>query len=193
MVSDGLCFIENLMERLDDEELGNAVMVAKRIWLRRNNIVHGGELCHPTQLVKNALEASIEFLQANSIPESCTTQSVSQIRLRWILPLEGMVKTNWDAAVDIPNKKVGVGVVVRDEGGNFLASLATTVPFIVDPVVAEAVAAWKAVSFSRDLGLQRVIFKGDALEIVNALGQESPCWSRYGQVIEDAKIFLHSF
>lgn len=71
--------------------------------------------------------------------------------------------------------------------------MATVVPFIIDPTTAEAVAAWKAVAFCSDLGFQLVIFEGDALEIVNALRQDSPCWSRYGQMIEDTKVHLHSF
>jgi hypothetical protein len=78
-----------------------------------------------------------------------------------------LVKTNWDVDLDIPNKKIGVGVVVRDESGTLLASFA------------EAVAPWKAVVFSSELGFPRVIFEGDALEVVNALKQDSSCWSRY--------------
>ena len=55
-----------------------------------------------------------------------------------------------------------------DALGAIVASLATTVPFITDPTVVEAVAAWKAI-VCIDLGFQRVIFEIDALEIVNAL------------------------
>ena len=54
------------------------------------------------------------------------------------------MKTNWDAALDILNKRIGAGVVVRDELDAVLASMATTVPFITDPTVAEAVAASKS-------------------------------------------------
>jgi hypothetical protein len=68
-----------------------------------------------------------------------------------------VVKTNWDAALDILNKRIGAGVV-RDELDVVLASMASTVPLITDPTVAEAVAASKAIVFCSDLGFQRVIF-----------------------------------
>jgi hypothetical protein len=71
--------------------------------------------------------------------------------------------------------------------------ITTTIPFITDPTVAKVVVAWKGVAFCRTLGFQRVIFEGDALEIVNALRQDSPCWSHYGQMIEDTKVLLYSF
>lgn len=35
--------------------------------------------------------------------------------------MEWEVKINWDAALDCPNKRMGVGIVVRDELGVVLA------------------------------------------------------------------------
>lgn len=43
------------------------------------------------------------------------------------------------------------------------------------PTVAEAVVSWKVVVFNSELGFSRVIFEGDALKVVNALKQDSPC------------------
>jgi hypothetical protein len=62
---------------------------------------------------------------------------------------------------------------------NVLASMCFFKQFIVDCVVAEAYAAWNAVEFSKDLGMLKIILKGDALEIVNALRMEEQSWSRY--------------
>jgi len=33
-----------------------------------------------------------------------------------------------------------------------------------------------------------VIFEGDSMSVVSALSTENPCWSRYGHVIEDARV-----
>lgn len=40
---------------------------------------------------------------------------------------------------------------------------------------------------------QRIIVEGDTLEIVYALRQDSCCWSRYGQLVDDVKIMLNCF
>lgn len=52
------------------------------------------------------------------------------------------VKINWEAALDQSQKNMGAGVVVRDADGIVVAALAKTIPFIVDPIVVESVAAW---------------------------------------------------
>lgn len=69
---------------------------------------------------------------------------------------------------------MGVGVVVRDAGGQVVAAMCTTIPFITDLSIAEAVAAWKAAIFYCEQGHQRVILKGDALKLVQALRHEGP-------------------
>jgi hypothetical protein len=45
----------------------------------------------------------------------------------------------------------------------------------------------EAVEFYRDLEFQCVMIEGDALEI------DGCCWSRYRQVIDDAKTMINSF
>lgn len=64
--------------------------------------------------------------------------------------------------------------------------------FYNDPTVVEAVAAWKAIKFGKDLKIQRIIVKVNALKIVYALWQDGCCWTRYGQLIDYVKIMLNS-
>ncbi|GLT53268.1 hypothetical protein SLA2020_265510 [Shorea laevis] len=78
---------------------------------------------------------------------------------------------------------MGVGVIARKARGLVVVSMCTTIPFITDPSIAEAVAAWKVAVFCCDQGFPSVILEGDALEIVQAFRQEGPSWSRYGQII----------
>jgi hypothetical protein len=80
---------------------------------------------------------------------------------KWSKPKMGWVKLNWDAAMDIPAKKLGLGVVVRDSCGVLVAAKAAIIPFISDPTTGEALAAWSATTLTRDLGLQRVVLEGD--------------------------------
>jgi hypothetical protein len=53
-----------------------------------------------------------------------------------------MYKVNWDAAVDKKNGHIGLGIVVRDYEGVVLAARSTTKNFLVEPVVAEVLAAF---------------------------------------------------
>lgn len=73
---------------------------------------------------------------------------------------------------------MGASVIVRDYEGKVMATMCSSMIFIIDPTVAEAFAALKAVAFGRDLGLHNVILEGDVLEIVHALRREDSTWNR---------------
>jgi hypothetical protein len=45
-----------------------------------------------------------------------------------------------------------VGVVVRNEAGEFLAGLAATISYVLDPLIAEVMATWCAMELGRELG-----------------------------------------
>ena len=48
-------------------------------------------------------------------------------------------------------------------------------------------AAWQAVEFSVQLGLRKVVFKWDALEVVQAIINEELQRGRYGHVVQGVK------
>lgn len=87
---------------------------------------------------------------------------------------------------------MGVGVIAHDASGAVLATMCTTVPFITDPAIAEAMGVWKAAVLCCELRIQRAIFEGDSLEVVQALRREEPSWCHYGQLIADTRAKLHS-
>jgi len=48
---DFISILEKLMERLDDEDLEVVAMIARKNWLRRNTVVHIGDLLHSSNIV----------------------------------------------------------------------------------------------------------------------------------------------
>jgi hypothetical protein len=57
----------------------------------------------------------------------------------------------------------------------------------------EAVVASKVVKFSSDLRFQNIMMEEDALKTVHALRRDGSCLSKYGQLVNDAKIVLNNF
>ena len=53
-----------------------------------------------------------------------------------------------------------LGVIVRDKEGLAIASMAARIPQQLQPTEIEALAAYKAVGFARELGLSQVVLKG---------------------------------
>jgi hypothetical protein len=95
--------------------------------------------------------------------------------------------------VDGKRRKISIGVIVRNHEGGVIAMMNETINFIQDPVTAEALAARRAVEFSRMLGVGELILEGDALQIVEALQSEDGGRSLYGIIIEDVLQLMRSF
>jgi hypothetical protein len=53
-----------------------------------------------------------------------------------------MVKVNWDIAIARESQQMGIGVVIRDEARQCVATMAMVIPHVLDPTTAEALGAW---------------------------------------------------
>jgi len=62
-----------------------------------------------------------------------------------------------------------VGIIAKDHEGKVLVSMCSTKLYISDLLVAEALAAWKVVTFSKYLRFQNIMNEGNARKIVHAL------------------------
>jgi ribonuclease HI len=112
---------------------------------------------------------------------------------RWTKPPDDMWKINMDAAVDKAVRKMGVGVVIRDAGGRIIAARAKQIPFIVDPLLAETVAAWHAISFGKEMGGDKVSLEGDSLLVASALEKVDVNDQANGQLLSDIRSSFSSF
>jgi ribonuclease HI len=86
------------------------------------------------------------------------------------------------------SRRMGIGMIVRNEKGEFVAAMAKVLPSINDPTVAEALAAWHAVNLCVEKGFHKIVLEGLSLVVVSALNKPLPTWSSYGQLIEDIKV-----
>ncbi|XP_059429170.1 uncharacterized protein LOC132162980 [Corylus avellana] len=111
-------------------------------------------------------------------------------RILWQPPPSGMVKLNWDAAVDAKEKIIGLGIVGRDEKGSFLAALSKQMRTDISPVGAEIYAALHAVQFCIEQCYSKAWFEGDALQVVKEVNSELPCESMHGHLTEAIKEHL---
>jgi hypothetical protein len=94
-------------------------VVAQKMWHRRNNLVFGGINLQPMCLLKVATDFLVEFQSAQASVNTCRPLGEVAVA-KWSRPHEGWVKLNWDAAVDIKKKIMGVGLVLRDHFGGVL-------------------------------------------------------------------------
>lgn len=167
-------------------------VMARKIWLRRNSVVHGGDFIHPSILFREASSSLEEFRRVNSHEPVVQYPLLVVPTILWHKPSSGKLKINWDVAVDKGHGRIGVGIIVRDHEGFVLAAHSTTKNILVEPVVAKALAALYAVNFCREMNFYDILMEGDALQIVSAVKMESKYWSRYGHIVDGIKVGLHT-
>jgi hypothetical protein len=136
--------MEYLFDRCSGEEVEVHAEIARRIWFRRNLVVHDGEFSHPN----NVIRVSATFINdyRNSLQRMGDFDSLQTTRevpalVRWVPPPFSIYKINCDVALDNKNGRMGVGLVIKDSNGKVYAAASQVVDFIVDPVVGESIAA----------------------------------------------------
>lgn len=196
-VYDGRSLLQQLQHKLDEEEFEIAISLAHQLWLRRNNYVFEGKFEPPQQLVIQTLQTMELHRKVHDIVDPRDEGCPSAVGQRnegkvWKKPRDGLVKLNWDASIDKASKKMGLGGLIRNSRGEVVAAFSSSIPYVQDPDAAETIALWKAILFCLDRGFQSVILEGDSLHVVEALRQEGRSWQRFGQLIEDSRLMLHS-
>ena len=102
-------------------------------------------------------------------------------------------KVNFDGAVFKESNSAGIGVVIRDDLGQVMASMSESVhlPSSVDEV--ETLAAVRAIYFAQEVGFSSIILEGDSERVIKSLRSEKSSFASFGHLIEDAKVLTESF
>jgi len=107
--------------------------------------------------------------------------------VRWIPPGLETYKVNYDGAMFTELGEAGIGIVVRNEKGEVMASIAKKIPSPESIEMLEALVARRAAIFSVELGLHQVVIKGDSEIVFKALLGWCLERSGIGHIIKDCK------
>ncbi|KAI9192797.1 hypothetical protein LWI28_027871 [Acer negundo] len=93
------------------------------LWFLRNNYAHDGGRHELGTVVEWCERYLVEYGNAIGVVVVCDSVQVLE-PARWVGPMVGMYKLNTDAAIGGLHPCVGVGMVIRDNMGNVMASSA---------------------------------------------------------------------
>ncbi|XP_075659055.1 uncharacterized protein LOC142628913 [Castanea sativa] len=108
-------------------------------------------------------------------------------------PDPNYLKVNFDGAVFREDNMARVGVIIRDENGQIIASMAEKVPLPNSVAALEAVVAVKAFNFAAELGISSVVVEGDSEIVIKALLNEDISFACHGHLVEEAKLLSALF
>ena len=153
-----------------EEDLELFTVIAWLVWSRRNKC-HFKENCIPPEKIRDAADSVLKEFRGSQKTRSVRVQRQPQ---RWVPPEPGNYKANYDGAYFAKEEAAGIGIVVRNELGQVMASLAEKLAMPPTVEILEALAARRAMVFMEELGLCRAIFEGDSKTVVKALSGDCP-------------------
>ena len=119
-----------------------------------------------------------EYWAANNNPLKIQTQ----VDVKWS-PIFPSYKINVDAAIFSTQKAAGVGVLIRDHEGNFIAGLSKKIHAPLGIIDSEAKAFETGIIFAKEVGIREFILEGDSLTFVQALKECSPAPSSVSNLV----------
>lgn len=192
VANDGMELVRQLFAKLSIEEVGEALVMARLIWLRRNKAIFEPSFSPPTSVIERAKQDMADFQEVfhscNRPPEETPT-----LPIRWVPPPFECWKINVDALINKEGLKMGVGILISNGEGRIVAARTLQIPFVVDPLQAEALASWYGVSFGREMGGSKVILEGDSLMVMAALKKGEVCNQAHGLLLEDIQSTFANF
>lgn len=115
------------------------------------------------------------------------THTLLRIEGRWVPPLEGVVKLNFEAAFDVKNSYSGSEVVIRDEKATVLATFGVTHADVGFAFAAESLTCLEAIRMGVRKGFSRIMVEGDSLTVIKKCIQENPDLSIISAYIQSIK------
>ena len=158
------------------------------IWLRRNALRTSDKPFPILRILQDARSAQASYV--HSIPPKPPDRgNLAHQHTGWTPPVNHMFKVNFDKAIFREEQKASVWVIIRDEHGKVIASMADgiSLPFSVD--VVEAFAAKEALKFAQKHGLSAIILEGDSKHTIDSLLCEDVALAAIGHLIDEAKMF----
>ncbi|XP_071723030.1 uncharacterized protein [Rutidosis leptorrhynchoides] len=104
----------------------------------------------------------------------------------WLPPPVGMLKLNIDATFSYGSSN-SFAVVVRDFRGLIVHVETGLTGAVEDALHAEAVAAWRAISWARSMQLSSVILESDCQVLINDLSMKSDSLTSAGLLLDAIK------
>ncbi|XP_071680384.1 uncharacterized protein [Lolium perenne] len=185
-------WVFDFLDRASDHAVIILAVMVWHIWNARNGVRHDEPFKHPHSLAEQIL-AYIDMIQLHLIKHRTNhRREATAPTPSWSPPLEGRIVINVDAALFSASSRTGVGVVVRNHKGEFLAAHSQLLDETMTPEIAEAHAIRCAVSLARDEGWNRIVLASDCLAVIQRIKAPERDKSLVGVVIEDIKFLAHS-
>ncbi|VFR02953.1 unnamed protein product [Cuscuta campestris] len=174
---------------LAEMERGLAFHLLWMIWSARNAKVWKGVRRSPLEVWTRTYRDYEDWWRMATPRNSTTTNLRAEpgATKGWERPPVNYLKVNVDASSGLVDRYVGLGFIVRDYEGRFVAAISIKCRGSFGPREAEAIAVKEALSWIKSKGWKQVLVETDCKEVVDSLNSTIMDWSYFNSIIEDCK------
>ena len=163
-------------------------MVLWALWNRRNNLRLGKKVEPLTHLLQQAKQRLGDFQHHNT----ARVEPVGHPPTSWQPPGPFQYKVNVDEALFEADNTAGLGVVIRNEHGQVMASLSEHIFLPPTVLEVEALAARRGLELAIEMGFRNIVLESDSQILIIALREGSYSLSSFGHIVQDIK-FIASY
>ena len=152
------------------------------VWYQRNQVWNGKPISCPFQLyLQQAM--NLRCYKIAQMREGATQIRPDQSPEKQEAPLSGVFKINTDEATVENARTTGLGVIIRDSRGQFVAVRTRKIQGTADVMNTEALAVKEGLKLAMDLGFRAIILEGDAKVILESFERQSMIQSHVGLIL----------
>ena len=159
----------NLTKTLKEDQFVEVLVTLWALWWAQCKAIHKQEFQSPlsTHLFISRYLDEVRGSQRGQSRSNCP--AIIRAPQAWKPPLVGHAKLNADAAVAKNANKGAVGVVCRDEHGNYLGASAVVFEGLTEPETLKVFACPEAQALGEDLALRKIHIATDCLRVMHEL------------------------
>lgn len=160
-----------------------------KIWGARNQKLWSNYSSNPSIVVEDAKA----FFEAwSSIHTYSPRRNKQKDFEKWEKPPRSWLKVNTDAALDSQGRHIGLGFVLRNSDGNFIAAATKHWRGNFQPKLAEAIGVREALKWLKDMQYDNIQVETDALLVIKGLNNATTD-SSFDLVLEDIRLIANDF
>ena len=99
-------------------------------------------------------------------------------------PSSGQYKVNVDGALFSANNTAGLGMVIRNENGQVMASLFEHIPLPLTMIEVEKLAARRGLELVVEMGFRNIVLENDSQILITALREDSYSLASFGHLVK---------
>nr|GMD20329.1 uncharacterized protein LOC109155154 [Ipomoea batatas] len=131
------------------------------------------------------VEGARSYLEAwSTVQQINRSPKLQPSQIKWTKPPHGWTKLNVNAPINKELKTIGLGFILRNDNGGFVAAKEKMWQGLYNAKEAEALAVREALSWIKELNIDHVQVETDALLVIQGL-QKNSCISSFDLILED--------